>query len=129
MGSAVSNPQTKGWLVAILELGAWLGVLVSGPLADLLSRKYTIVGGEYVDGRLVFFELFLRHHQEIGVFFNFYLYIGFRALYLAVTDLKVSLYSCDDLLRRCRSSDCRISTVVNLRRCVFPLISLDLTYY
>ncbi|KAF8525400.1 general substrate transporter [Gautieria morchelliformis] len=48
MGSAVSNPQTKGWLVAILELGAWLGVLLTGPIADRFSRKYTIVGAVVV---------------------------------------------------------------------------------
>ncbi|PFH53022.1 hypothetical protein AMATHDRAFT_79415 [Amanita thiersii Skay4041] len=43
MASAVNDPGTKGWLVSILELGAWFGVLVTGPLADRLSRKYTIV--------------------------------------------------------------------------------------
>ncbi|KAH7925500.1 general substrate transporter [Leucogyrophana mollusca] len=43
MASAVDNPTTKGWLVAILELGAWVGVLATGYLADKLSRKYTIV--------------------------------------------------------------------------------------
>ncbi|KAF8558153.1 general substrate transporter [Imleria badia] len=43
MASAVDNPGTKGWLVAILELGAWFGVLCTGTLADKLSRKYTIV--------------------------------------------------------------------------------------
>ncbi|KAF4613524.1 hypothetical protein D9613_007804 [Agrocybe pediades] len=43
MGSAVSDPGKKGWLVAILELGAWAGVLMTGYLADKLSRKYTIV--------------------------------------------------------------------------------------
>ncbi|KAF9533820.1 general substrate transporter [Crepidotus variabilis] len=43
MGDAVSNPDKKGWLVAILELGAWAGVLFTGYLADKLSRKYTIV--------------------------------------------------------------------------------------
>ncbi|KAK0500345.1 general substrate transporter [Armillaria luteobubalina] len=42
MHSAVSDPGKKGWLVAILELGAWFGVLVSGYLADKLSRKFTI---------------------------------------------------------------------------------------
>jgi MFS family permease len=47
MGSATSDPGTKGWLVAILELGAWFGVLVTGYLADKLSRKYTIVLGMY----------------------------------------------------------------------------------
>jgi sugar porter (SP) family MFS transporter len=43
MASAVSNPGTKGWLVSILELGAWVGVLSTGYLADKLSRKYTIM--------------------------------------------------------------------------------------
>ncbi|PSR75572.1 hypothetical protein PHLCEN_2v9052 [Hermanssonia centrifuga] len=43
MGDAVSNATTKGWLVSILELGAWFGVLCTGYLADKLSRKYTIL--------------------------------------------------------------------------------------
>ncbi|KAG6820960.1 hypothetical protein H0H93_009196 [Arthromyces matolae] len=43
MASAVNHSGTKGWLVAILELGAWAGVLMTGYLADKLSRKYTIV--------------------------------------------------------------------------------------
>lgn len=46
MMSAVDNSGTKGWLVAILELGAWVGVLLTGYLADKLSRKYTIVLGQ-----------------------------------------------------------------------------------
>lgn len=46
MGDAVSNSGKKGWLVSILELGAWFGVLVTGYLADKLSRKYTIVVGQ-----------------------------------------------------------------------------------
>ncbi|PPQ67501.1 hypothetical protein CVT25_006042 [Psilocybe cyanescens] len=45
MGDAVADPGKKGWLVAILELGAWAGVLMTGYLADKLSRKYTIVLG------------------------------------------------------------------------------------
>ncbi|EKM58322.1 uncharacterized protein PHACADRAFT_252546 [Phanerochaete carnosa HHB-10118-sp] len=43
MGTAVSDPNTEGWLVSVLELGAWFGVLCTGYLADKLSRKYTIV--------------------------------------------------------------------------------------
>ena len=43
MGSATSNSGTKGWLVSILELGAWFGSLCTGYLADKFSRKYTIV--------------------------------------------------------------------------------------
>ncbi|KAG7089541.1 hypothetical protein E1B28_011214 [Marasmius oreades] len=42
MGDAATNDSKKGWLVAILELGAWFGVLLTGYLADKLSRKYTI---------------------------------------------------------------------------------------
>lgn len=45
MGDAVINPDKKGYLVSVLELGAWFGVLVTGYLADKLSRKYTIVVG------------------------------------------------------------------------------------
>lgn len=42
MGDAVVNTGKKGWLVAIFELGAWLGVLLTGYFADKISRKYTI---------------------------------------------------------------------------------------
>lgn len=43
MGEYVENPTKKGWLTAILELGAWLGTLYSGFLAEVLSRKYAIL--------------------------------------------------------------------------------------
>ncbi|TRM64717.1 general substrate transporter [Schizophyllum amplum] len=43
MGDAVADTDKKGWLVAILELGAWFGVLLTGPVADKISRKYTIL--------------------------------------------------------------------------------------
>ncbi|KAG8810325.1 hypothetical protein FRC17_002976 [Serendipita sp. 399] len=42
MASAVDDAGKKGWLVAILER-AWFGTLVTGYLADKLSRRYTIV--------------------------------------------------------------------------------------
>lgn len=42
MSSALDDAGKKGWMVAILELGAWLGTLVTGYLADKLSRRYTI---------------------------------------------------------------------------------------
>ncbi|KAF9267798.1 sugar transporter [Marasmius fiardii PR-910] len=42
MGDDAVDSGKKGWLVAILELGAWFGVLVTGYLADRFSRKYTI---------------------------------------------------------------------------------------
>ncbi|KAJ8521922.1 hypothetical protein ONZ45_g1444 [Pleurotus djamor] len=43
MGPKIDDTGIRGWLVAILELGAWFGVLNTGYLADKLSRKYTIV--------------------------------------------------------------------------------------
>jgi sugar porter (SP) family MFS transporter len=43
MGDYTSNPTKKGWLTAILELGAWLGTLLSGFLAEVLSRKYGVI--------------------------------------------------------------------------------------
>ncbi|KAK8185495.1 general substrate transporter [Phyllosticta paracitricarpa] len=37
------NSTKMGWLTSILELGAWFGTLYSGFLAEVLSRKYTIL--------------------------------------------------------------------------------------
>lgn len=43
MGVWVHNQTKKGWLTAILELGAWVGTLYSGFLAEIISRKYAIL--------------------------------------------------------------------------------------
>ncbi|KAH7345692.1 general substrate transporter [Rhizoctonia solani] len=43
MASVTEDSGTKGWLVAILELGAWFGVLCTGQLADKIGRKRTIL--------------------------------------------------------------------------------------
>lgn len=43
MGDYVQNKTKKGWLTSILELGAWLGTLMSGAVAELCSRKYGIL--------------------------------------------------------------------------------------
>ncbi|CDS04048.1 hypothetical protein LRAMOSA07003 [Lichtheimia ramosa] len=37
------NPTENGFVVAILELGAWLGSIIVGYFADKISRKYSIV--------------------------------------------------------------------------------------
>lgn len=37
------NPRQNGFVVAILELGAWTGAWLSAYPADRFSRKYTIV--------------------------------------------------------------------------------------
>ncbi|CAK7567702.1 MAG: hypothetical protein SEPTF4163_005670 [Sporothrix epigloea] len=38
-----ADQTKKGWLTSILELGAWVGTLLSGFLAETLSRKYGIL--------------------------------------------------------------------------------------
>jgi MFS family permease len=43
MGEYTTNQTKKGWLTAILELGAWLGTLLSGFIAEVLSRKYGVL--------------------------------------------------------------------------------------
>jgi len=43
MGEYTTNSTLKGWLTSILELGAWLGTLLSGFLAEVLSRKYGVL--------------------------------------------------------------------------------------
>ena len=78
MGHDATDPGTQGWLVAILELGAWFGVLVSGYLADKLSRKYTIVSGEcfvrkaagrpYTEGSAVLTCMWMSGDIAVGVF-------------------------------------------------------------
>lgn len=48
MGDYVENTTKKGWLTAILELGAWAGAVLSGAIAELCSRKYGILIGASV---------------------------------------------------------------------------------
>lgn len=43
MGVYTSDQTKKGWLTAILELGAWVGTLLSGFLAEAISRKYSVL--------------------------------------------------------------------------------------
>ncbi|RPB25348.1 D-xylose-proton symporter [Terfezia boudieri ATCC MYA-4762] len=38
-----SDADIKGWIVAILQLGAWLGALMNGPIAQKFSRKYSMM--------------------------------------------------------------------------------------
>ncbi|KAK5130378.1 hypothetical protein LTR08_002170 [Meristemomyces frigidus] len=43
MGAYTADQTKKGWLTSILELGAWVGTLYSGFLAEIISRKYAIL--------------------------------------------------------------------------------------
>ena len=49
------DQSRKGWLTSILELGAWLGALLSSFLAEALSRKFTILvaTGVFIIGVIV----------------------------------------------------------------------------
>lgn len=49
------NSSKQGWLVSILELGAWFGTMYSGFLAEILSRKYAILAnvGIFIIGVVV----------------------------------------------------------------------------
>ncbi|KAI0506668.1 sugar transporter [Xylaria bambusicola] len=38
-----ADQTKKGWLTAILELGAWIGTLMSGFIAETISRKYGVL--------------------------------------------------------------------------------------
>ncbi|VUC25583.1 unnamed protein product [Clonostachys rosea] len=58
----IDTPSLKGWLTAILELGAWFGALSSGILAEILSRKYGILvvtGGIGVGGLSMIVPLYV----------------------------------------------------------------------
>ncbi|KAF5095212.1 hypothetical protein D0Z03_001887 [Geotrichum reessii] len=39
---SIENPTTRGLLTAILELGAWVGCLANGYIADKLGRKISV---------------------------------------------------------------------------------------
>jgi MFS family permease len=41
--SIPGDQSKKGWLTSILELGAWVGTLLSGFIAESLSRKRGIM--------------------------------------------------------------------------------------
>ncbi|KAG8915253.1 hypothetical protein FRC01_003724 [Tulasnella sp. 417] len=43
--TGIQNPTISGFLTSILELGAWVGVLMNGILADVLGRKLCVVVG------------------------------------------------------------------------------------
>jgi MFS family permease len=43
--SIVGSSGATGWLTSILQLGGWLGALSAGILAEVFSRKHTILSG------------------------------------------------------------------------------------
>ncbi|KAF3052901.1 hypothetical protein E8E11_011433 [Didymella keratinophila] len=63
----IDNPTQKGWLTAILELGAWFGAVMSGFVAETLSRKYGILAatGVFVLGVVIQITAIAGGHNEI----------------------------------------------------------------
>lgn len=63
----IDNPTQKGWLTAILELGAWFGAVMSGFLAEVASRKYgvLIATGVFIIGVVVQATAIVGGHDEI----------------------------------------------------------------
>lgn len=63
----IDDPTQKGWLTAILELGAWFGAVMSGFVAETLSRKYGILvaTGVFVLGVVIQITAIAGGHNEI----------------------------------------------------------------
>jgi len=63
----IDNPSQKGWLTAILELGAWFGAVMSGFLAEVASRKYGILTATavFIIGVVVQITSIVGGHNEI----------------------------------------------------------------
>jgi MFS family permease len=51
-----TDPVLKGWVVSVLQLGAWLGALINGPLANKISRKYSITVAAFVGSSEGFYQ-------------------------------------------------------------------------
>jgi MFS family permease len=63
----IDNPTQKGWLTAILELGAWFGAVMSGFVAEAASRKYGILiaTAVFIVGVVVQITAIAGGHNEI----------------------------------------------------------------
>ncbi|KAH7129476.1 general substrate transporter [Dactylonectria estremocensis] len=67
MDGYIDKPTLKGWLTSILELGAWLGAILSGFVAEVCSRKYgvLIATGVFILGVIVQITSIEAGHQSI----------------------------------------------------------------
>lgn len=63
----IDNATQKGWLTAILELGAWFGAVTSGFTAEVLSRKYGILLATaiFIIGVIIQTTAIVGGHNEI----------------------------------------------------------------
>ncbi|KAL2875206.1 hypothetical protein SGCOL_009640 [Colletotrichum sp. CLE4] len=80
MDGYTKNPTQKGWLTSILELGAWVGAILSGFIAEVCSRKYgvLIATGVFMLGVIVQISSISGGHEAIlgGRFVTGCNYIG-----------------------------------------------------
>ncbi|KAK2031941.1 hexose transporter [Colletotrichum zoysiae] len=67
MEGYTKNQTQKGWLTAILELGAWVGAVLSGFIAEVCSRKYgvLIATGVFILGVVVQITSISGGHESI----------------------------------------------------------------
>ncbi|KAK1564083.1 general substrate transporter [Colletotrichum navitas] len=67
MEGYTKNQTQKGWLTAILELGAWVGAVLSGFIAEVCSRKYgvLIATGVFMLGVVVQITSISGGHESI----------------------------------------------------------------
>ncbi|KAK1541961.1 hypothetical protein CPAR01_05348 [Colletotrichum paranaense] len=67
MDGYTKNPTQKGWLTSILELGAWVGAILSGFIAEVCSRKYgvLIATGVFMLGVIVQISSISGGHEAI----------------------------------------------------------------
>ncbi|KXH34787.1 hypothetical protein CSAL01_00368 [Colletotrichum salicis] len=67
MDAYTKNPTQKGWLTSILELGAWVGAILSGFIAEVCSRKYgvLIATGVFMLGVIVQISSISGGHEAI----------------------------------------------------------------
>ncbi|KDN70683.1 hypothetical protein CSUB01_11133 [Colletotrichum sublineola] len=67
MDGYTKNQTQKGWLTAILELGAWFGAVLSGFIAEVCSRKYgvLIATGVFMLGVVVQISSISGGHESI----------------------------------------------------------------
>ncbi|KAK2040386.1 general substrate transporter [Colletotrichum somersetense] len=67
MEGYTKNQTQKGWLTAILELGAWVGAVLSGFIAEVCSRKYgvLIATGVFILGVVIQITSISGGHESI----------------------------------------------------------------
>jgi MFS family permease len=88
-----SNGVTRGLLTAVLELGAWVGTLINGYLADAAGRRWTVVIACVVFTAGVIVQAILKDYTYI-IAGRFVTGIGVGAFSMLVPLYNAELVSC-----------------------------------